>query len=307
MIVVVGSINMDMTLQVPSHPLRGEVVQGSDYTLHPGGRGANQAVAVARAGSAVRLIGKVGIDVFADTLLDSLAASGVDIHAVQRVARPSGVAFINVTADGETSITVSPGANAALQPQDLDAELFRDARVVLVQLEIPAETALHALALGQSAGAVNVMHLTPGHAFETTELHDVDVLIASREDAALLRGVPEQADPPALIEALHSYAPQVILTVGSDGVWWSSGNDQGHIDAFRVTPVDTTAASDAFAGAFAAALEGERPLADAARFGAAAAALAVLCEGAQEAMPHRESIEELLLDEEVAAGVSSGE
>lgn len=300
MIVVVGSINMDLVVQVASHPRAGETLQGSDYTLHPGGKGGNQAVAAARAGGPTRLIAKAGIDEFGDTLLDSIAAAAVDIHAVQRVARPSGVAFINVTPDGENSITVSPGANAALEPDDLDPALFEGASVVLTQLEIPTDTAVRALELGRQAGAVTIVNLSPSRNLLHEQLRDADMILANRAEAADLLGDTAPGPDAGVSEHLDTarrlarLAGMAVLTLGAEGACWSTADRAGHVEAIPVEAIDTTGAGDAFAGALATSLAEGHDLEAATRFGVAAGALAVLRQGAQPSMPRREEIDELM-------------
>lgn len=294
MIVVVGSMNMDIVVQVDAHPQAGETLQGSDYVLHPGGKGANQAVAAARAGAGnARFIGKAGIDQMSDTLLDSMAASGVDIHAVQRVARPVGVAFINVTPDGQNSITVSPGANSGLLPQDLDIKQFEGAAVVLTQLEIPYQTALRALEIGREVGALTMLNLSPARLLSHSQLAMADLLVLNEPEARFL--LPEApSDYRELAVALGRLVPRVVVTLGSRGVAWADGQDSGLVPAIRVRTVDSTGAGDAFAGALAVALAEGQALPDAIRFATAAGALSVQVEGAQASMPEREAIEELL-------------
>lgn len=285
---------MDIVVQVEAHPQAGETLQGSDYVLHPGGKGANQAVSAARAGAGnARFIGKAGIDQMSDTLLDSLAASGVDIHAVQRVSRPVGVAFINVTPDGQNSITVSPGANAGLQPQDLDEKHFEGASVVLTQLEIPYPTALRALELGRAAGALTILNLSPSRLLSPAQLALADMLVVNEPEARFL--VPEAAsDYRELAHALSRLVPQAVVTLGTRGVAWADRQNSGLVPAFKVRSVDSTGAGDAFVGALAVGLADGLALPDAVRFAAAAGALSVQVEGAQASMPERAAIEDLL-------------
>src|SRR5690625_401393 len=186
MILVVGSVNIDIFVQVKRLPKRGETLLGSDYAIHPGGKGGNQAVADARAGGQVRLVARAGIDEFADNLIDHLAAEGVDIHAVLRGSRPSGAAFITRFPDGQNSIIVAPGANFDLNPTDLDAELFEGARVVSLQLEIPLETVLHAARLGKEAGALTMLNLSPASKLDPEQLKDIDLLVVNETEAAIL-------------------------------------------------------------------------------------------------------------------------
>lgn len=282
---------MDMVVQVQRPAQVGETLLGSDYALHPGGKGGNQATAAARAGGKVRLVAKAGIDVFADTLIDSLAASGVDVHAVQRASRPSGVAFINSYPDGDNSIIVAPGANFDLAPADLDAELFSGASVVALQLEIPLETVLEAARLGRSAGATVILNLSPAKPLTAGQLEHVDLLLTNESEAALLTGADSTE---AALAGLVELVPMAVMTLGERGAAWATRNASGTVPAHRVEAVDTTGAGDAFAGALAARLAAGAELADAVRFGMAAGALAVTRHGAQPSMPDQADIEEFL-------------
>lgn len=293
MIVVVGSVNIDLVVQVRRLPKAGETLLGSDYSLHHGGKGGNQATAAARAGAQVRLVAKAGIDSFADDLIDGLASEGIDVHAVQRVARPSGVAFINVLPDGENSIIVAPGANADLSPDDLEPEWFEGASAVSLQLEVPLETVLAAARLGREAGALTVLNLAPAEQLSAAQLADIDVLLVNESEAASQLGVDE-VDAEAAVVQLAQLVPMAVLTVGARGAYWARGSDSGHVPARTVNVTDTTGAGDAFAGAFITHLSTGASLEDAVRFGVAAGGLAVTREGAQSSMPELEEIQAAL-------------
>lgn len=297
MIVIVGSLNMDLVVRVERHPRPGETLLGSDYETHAGGKGANQAVAAARAGGRVRMIGRVGNDAFGAELLAGLTAAGIDAQAVSRVEKPSGVAFIAVDANAQNSIIVSPGANATLGPGDLTDRLFSAAKAVLLQLETPLPTVLAAAERGRAAGALTILNLAPARKLSATELADIDLLLVNESEAATLLSSSEAAvrrDPQAATEKLVQLVPQAVLTVGAAGAAWATRNARGRQAAFPVTPVDTTGAGDAFAGALAVALSEGQDLPAAVRFGSAAGALAVTRAGAQPALPQREAIEEML-------------
>ncbi len=284
---------MDMVVHVERLPRLGETLLGSDYALHPGGKGGNQATAAARAGGHVRLLAKAGIDVFADTLIDSLAAAGVDVHAVLRASRPSGVAFINSYPDGQNSIIVAPGANFDLTAADLDPELFADASVVSLQLEIPLETVLEAARLGREAGAKVILNLSPAVPLSAEQLQHVDLLLVNETEAATQLG-REDLSPQAALQELVKLVPMAVMTMGSRGAAWASRDSAGTLPAHRVDVVDTTGAGDAFAGALAVRLAEGSSLEEAVRFGVAAGALAVTREGAQPSMPRAEELEAFL-------------
>lgn len=288
MIVVVGSINMDLVVQVDTFPQPGETRLGSDYAQHPGGKGANQAVAAARAGGRVTMIGRVGDDGFGQLLKAGLERDGIDTRQVIVLEHtPSGVAFISVNAEAQNCIIVAPGANAKLTPDDLSAAHFEGAKVVLLQLEIPLSTALKAAQLGRAAGAMVILNLAPAQQLTQAQLADIDLLVVNESEAALLSGL---SDEQAALAQLATLVPQVVLTRGERGALWHDGTTSGALAAFQVTAIDTTAAGDAFVGALAVARCEGRPLAEAVRFAAAAGALATMQRGAQPSLPHRSAI-----------------
>ena len=297
MILVVGSLNMDLVVRVPRHPQPGETLLGSAYETHPGGKGANQAVAAARAGGRVMMIGRVGQDAFGQKLRQGLEYDGVDASAVLAVAAPTGVAFIAVDTAGQNSIIVSPGANATLAASDLAATQFAGAKVVLLQLETPLESVLAAARLGRAAGATVILNLAPAQALSAAQLRDIDLLLVNESEAAALLEASEAevtAQPEAAAAKLLAFVPQVVVTLGARGAVWAESEQVGFQTAFIVRAVDTTAAGDAFAGALAVALSGGEKLAQAVRFAAAAGALAVTKAGAQPSLPSRAEIAALL-------------
>jgi ribokinase len=320
MIVVVGSLNMDLVVPVPRFPAAGETLLGGDYARHPGGKGANQAVAAARAGGAVAMIGRVGRDDFGSTLLSALAADGVATDGVAALDdAPTGVAFISVDGAAQNTIIVAPGANARLGPEGLEAARFAAARVVLLQLEVPLETALAAARLARAAGARVLLNLAPALPLRPDQLADVDVLLVNETEASLLSGIPTDEvarAPEAAAAALTSLVPAVVLTLGAAGAAWAEGGATGLVPGFVVRAVDTTAAGDAFAGALAVVLangvparSGDRAagagpaaiasgtsLAAAVRYANAAGALAATAPGAQPSLPTAAAIAAFLED-----------
>jgi len=292
-IVVVGSVNIDLVVQVPRLPKVGETLLGSDYALHHGGKGGNQATAAARAGAQVRLVAKAGIDAFADKLIDGLAAEGIDVHAVQRVAQPSGVAFINVLPGGDNSIIVAPGANADLGADDLEVEWFEGASVVMMQLEVPLEVVLEAARLGKEAGAITVLNLSPAVRLDAEQLKHFDVLLVNESEAAVQLG-NDDVEAETAVRELATQVPMAVLTVGERGAYWAGDGRHGHVPARQAQVTDTTGAGDAFAGAFAARLSDGISLEEAVRFGVIAGGLATERSGAQASMPELEEIEAAL-------------
>ncbi len=295
-IVVVGSLNMDLVARVHEHPRPGETLLGSEYQTHPGGKGANQAVAAARMGARVRMIGRVGRDGFGGALLRGLEAEHVDAREVLEVGAPTGVAFIAINHRGENTIIVSLGANARLCPEDLTSLQFANAKVVLLQLEIPLETVEKAAQLGKEAGAVVVLNAAPARELPKTLLSKLGVLVVNESETFMLTGrLPDSPDSAlGAARELSSVVPSVVVTLGSQGACWAEGAGSGHQPGFPVQVVDTTAAGDAFVGALAVALSEELDLPSAVRLGAAAGALAVTKTGAQPSLPNREEVEALL-------------
>jgi len=296
-IAVIGSLNMDLVVPVPRHPTPGETLLGDDYASHPGGKGANQAVAAARAGGNVRMIGRVGEDAFADVLRDALVHDGIDVQRVVASDAPTGVAFIQVDEAGENVIVVSPGANARLSPDDLEGVMEPVPDVLLLQLEVPLETVLAGAKAARAVGATVVLSVAPAQPLSADQLRDVSVLAVNQHEAAMLLRLPEaevRSDPEAAARALLQLAPAAVVTLGGDGAVWAEANGSGRQASFEVSPVDTTAAGDAFAGALGVRLGEGASLRDAVRFASAAGALAVTVHGAQPSLPERDRIEALL-------------
>jgi ribokinase len=302
-IVVVGSINIDLVASVQRLPAPGETVLGHDFSTYPGGKGANQAVGAARLGGEVVMVGRLGNDVFADQLKDSLEAEGVLTDCVERVPGPSGSAVILVSAEGANSIVVIPGANNSLQPEDLRAyaDYLSRASIILAQLEIPVPT-VEALAKLASEYRVPFM-LDPAPACELSRalLRNVTWLTPNEsETQALLHylGIETSEDDSPALAAQHlleTGVRNVILKMGARGIF-IAGEDVTftHIPPIKVEPIDTTAAGDAFNGGFAFALSNGMMPIDAARFANAVAALSITRAGAQPSMPTWDEVEVLL-------------
>jgi ribokinase len=296
-IVVVGSINMDLVTSTPRIPLAGQTLIGTDFTTTPGGKGANQAVAVARLGYPVQMIGAVGEDVFGEELIANLRTAGVGIDAVRRVAGPSGVAPILVASSGENSIVVVPGANGKVTPAAIDKhlDLIRSAGMVLCQLELPPETVSHILAVCAEAGVPVMLDPAPAANLPESVWTRIAWFTPNETEADLYvckSSSPEDAATRLLKAGLRG----VVLKRGSEGAYVAvAGGDAKWVQPFRVEAVDTVAAGDCFNGAFAVALlEGNDPW-SAARFASAAAAISVSRRGAQASMPTRAEVDTFIL------------
>ncbi len=301
-VVVVGSINIDLVATAPRTPLPGETLLGQNFAVHPGGKGANQAVAVARLGYPVRMIGRLGDDVFGAQLRNHLTTSGVDLEGVKTSPGTSGVAIIVVAATGENCIVVVPGANALLTSQDLDdsIEIIRSAAVVLTQLETPLETVLYLAELCRREGVPLILDPAPAQALPPELFSKVTWFTPNETEASFYVGTtPENAREDDLAATAHTFLDRgvqgVVLKLGSRGAYLAATGLQPHrLPSFPVHAVDTTAAGDAFNGAFATGLALGKTPAESARFATAAAALSVTRFGAQPSMPSQSEVSDLL-------------
>lgn len=306
-VLVVGSINTDMVIRAPRHPAAGETLMGSGFAVFPGGKGANQAVAAARLGGAVRLIGRVGTDGMSLERREALVHEGVDPRFILPTpGTAGGVAVITLDAAGQNTIVVDPGANARLTPQDLQTAepAFHGARVLLTQLETPLETVEAALRQARSAGALTLLNPAPAQPLPDSLLEQVDFLLPNRGELALLTGSEDVESGAAAL--LRRGVRVVAVTLGESGVYVSSGATRFHLPAYPVDVVDTVAAGDAFVGAFGLALAEEKSLEEAAAWGNAAGALAVTRAGAQPSLPRREELLALMGGSKEVPGSHSG-
>ncbi len=301
-VVVVGSLNMDLVVRVERLPRPGETIAGEHFSTIPGGKGANQAAAVARLGARSAMIGRVGDDAFGDQLRRSLVGFGVDVaHVAVTSECSSGVAVIGVERSGENAITIVAGANGSLTAADVEdvEEAIAGAAVLLVQLEVPLKTVAAAVALARRHGVATVLDPAPVPAGGLpAELFTVDVLSPNQSEAEQLTGIAAAdlagADRAAR-ELLRRGAGRVVLKLGPEGALIVDGEGPSqHVAAFAADVVDTTAAGDAFTAAVAVGLAEGMPLVAAVRFGCAAGALATTVFGAQPAMPARHRVDALL-------------
>ena len=282
---------MDFAVHVKALPAPGETVTGSPYRVSPGGKGANQAVACARAGAAVKFVGCVGTDVHGDTLQQALQADGIDTAHLRRVNAPTGAAFVTVAASGENAIVVSGGANHALDGSDLP-ELTGVTHLIL-QLESPLPAVCAFAQAAQDAGVHVTLNAAPAQALPDSLLHLVDLLVVNAGELAALGAAQTGLDLEGQLEALAGRGPRaIVVTLGEDGAaCWSDGRVQ-RTAAFGVQAVDTTGAGDTFVGVLVASLP-LMPLAAAVRRASAAAALSCTQPGAQLSMPFSPAIDRL--------------
>ena len=296
-VLVVGSSNTDMIVRVPRIPRPGETVLGGAFSTAAGGKGANQAVAAARAGGRVTFVARVGTDGFGDRTLAGLEADGIDTRYVLRTDdAPSGIALITVGERGENSISVVSGANAFLSVEDIDAagEAFASADIVLLQLESPIETVEAAVREAGERGVPVILNPAPARELDDALLAGVNVLTPNEHEAGFLAGIAVSDDRGAREAArrLRDRGPEtVIITMGDRGAFVSAPGFEGPSAAFKVVPVDTTGAGDVFNGALAVALAEKLPMLEALRFAQAAAAISVTRPGAQPSAPTRAEIE----------------
>ncbi|WP_049621312.1 ribokinase [Frateuria defendens] len=289
-VVVVGSINMDLVTLAPRFAEPGETLLGERFLTIPGGKGANQAVAAARLGADVSLVGALGSDLFGDQLHAGLAAEGIALQHVRRVDGASGTASITV-AGGENQIVIVPAANWTVSPAQVEAAADSLARAdaVLVQMEIPPETVEATLRLGQRLGVPVILNPAPARPLPVEWLRLARFLTPNQHELAILLG----ADPDEDFRALMARAPApVVLTRGAEGAWYRDGGEPQHQPGFRVEVVDTTGAGDTFNAALAVFLKDG--LGEAVRKACAAGALSVSRLGAQGGMPTRAEVEALL-------------
>jgi ribokinase len=296
---VLGSINQDFVLKVDRRPQPGETVTNAELSTHNGGKGANQAAAAALLGASVTILGRVGDDEFGEPLVQALGEKGIDTSLVERASDAStGAAFITVTPDGENAITVAPGANRSLTPQEVDAAsgAIGNARVLVAQMEIPVETVLRAVEVASERGTRALVNLAPTFEVPRGLLERLDPLVVNEHEATFLLGNEVEGVDGALSAApeLLSLGPRsAVITIGEAGAVFADGESVEHILAPKVEVVDTTGAGDAFVGALATCLAGGASLEEAVAYAVRAGAAAVTREGAQGALPTPEVVEAL--------------
>lgn len=297
MIVIIGSVNMDLVLRVPRMPLPGETLAGDRFMTIPGGKGANQAVACARLaapGTSVAMVACVGDDAFGGQMRQSITACGIDDRYIDEVAgEATGIASIMVDANAQNSIVIAAGANGRLDVERIERAraLIEQASIVLLQLEVPMATVIHSIELAHALGKTVVLNPAPAQALPRELLQKIDYLILNEIEAAML-AEEQSEDIPMLARKLHDLgARNVVVTLGEKGVYGSfADGQQRHLPARKVQAVDTTAAGDTFIGGFIGAIAQGRDQFEAIAYAQAAAALSVTRVGAQTSIPTRDEV-----------------
>ncbi|MEI8144961.1 MAG: ribokinase [Alphaproteobacteria bacterium] len=295
MVIVFGSINLDLVTHVAALPGPGETVLGREAIAVPGGKGANQALAARRAGADVVMVGAVGRDSFADMALTRLEADGVDISRVARADSPTGLAFITVDSNGANQIVVASGANQLVSASALDDLDVTEGDILLLQGEVDHDETAAAARWGAERGLIVILNRAPAGSIAPELLGSLDVVIVNETEARAVAGALELeiTEPEDLAETLDArFSITCIVSLGSAGAVGWSGGVRSQVPALPVDVVDTTAAGDAFCGAYAAALDRGMHFVRAMEHGCAAGSLACETMGAQTSLPDRDAIED---------------
>ena len=295
-ICVIGSLNMDLVVNVDEMPKKGQTLIGSSFKEVPGGKGANQAVAIARLGGDINMIGKVGSDSFGKTLIEQLKNDNVDTEYVQIENCASGVAMITVDKNAENSIVVAPGANFRVLEEDIDKCIdgIKKSDIVVLQLETPLNTIKYALEKSKELGKYTILNPAPAVKLGDEIIRNVDLLTPNETELEIISGVSIETEEDIQKAAqimIEKGVKELIVTLGSKGSLYINKEKSMFKKAYRVEAVDTTAAGDSYTGALAVALSQDKKMEDAMDFASKVGALSVLKEGAQSSLPTLEDVE----------------
>lgn len=295
-ILVVGSINMDLVINVDEMPKKGQTILGENFNQIPGGKGANQAVAVARLGGNVAMIGKVGQDNFGNKLIQTMNSDGVDTSFIKSEKDIStGVALITVDRSGENSIVVAPGANYEIEKKDIDKakKLIEYSKIVITQLEIPIEIVEHTLSKAKENGKYTILNPAPAQVLDRDIIKNIDLLTPNETELEILSGISiknEEDIRKAAQKLIDLGIKELIITLGDSGCIYVNKNTFKKYDAYKVVPVDTTGAGDSFNAAIAVGLSHEKDIDEIIDFALKVGALAVTKEGAQSSLPYIDEV-----------------
>lgn len=303
-IVVIGSSNVDLIMKMDHLPEKGETVTDAIFMQVYGGKGANQAVAAARAGGNVAFVSCVGEDAYTPQMVQNYKNDGIDTRFVfNEKGVATGHALIMIGGDGDNIISVAPGANYNLTPAKIDEALpvINQAAMIVMQYEIPEETIKHVIDLANQKNIPVMWNCAPARAFDTSYIPKINILVLNEVEAGFLAGMPveNQSDAEkAAIKLVAKGVEKVIITLGSQGAFVVTKNEKVSVPSYKVDAIDTTAAGDTFCGAFAVALVEAKSLKEALQFASAAAAISVTRMGAQPSAPKRAEIDEFLKENE---------
>lgn len=297
MICVIGSMNMDLVVNVDKIPIPGETRTGKSFATISGGKGANQAVAASRMGSEVFMVARVGDDIFAETLKNELAESKVNTdHVKAEKDSASGVALISVDEEGQNNIIVVPGANYSLTERSIDeaSDAIEKSQIVVLQNEIPKETVSYTLSKAKKMGKITVLNPAPARELDDEDFKNIDFLIPNEHELESLTNEPAKTEEQLIMSAMkliEKGTGHIIITLGENGCLYIGKDSQKHFSAYKVKAVDSTAAGDSFIGGFCSSYEKDGDIEKAIDTGQKTAAMSVMKNGAQSSIPTKEEFD----------------